>query len=96
MLLREHQQAHKQPELMCYMCNYAKKQELCPNTNRVTSRYNCSSVFGSIITTMNGKSLKMTGIVVCKCHYLRVTKILIAIKIVEKNKKKQEESASVL
>ena len=50
-----------------------KIRNCCTNTNRVTARYNCSSVTSSIITTMNGSRLKITTIFVCKCQYLSVT-----------------------
>ena len=72
-----------------------KIKNCCTNTNRVTARYNCSSVTCSIITTMNGSRLKITRIFVCKCQYLSVTfvKILIGIKIVEKYKTRKNQQA---
>ena len=70
-----------------------KIRNCCTNTNRVTARYNCSSVTSSIITTMNGSRLKITRIFVCKCQYLSVTfsKILIGIKMVEKHKTRKNQ-----
>ena len=65
-----------------------KIRNCCPNANRVTDRYNCSSVSSSIKTTMNRSRLKITRIFACKCQYFSVTfaKILIGIKMVEKHK----------
>ena len=89
------QQIPKQPELMCYMCNYANKKNrsCCTNTNRVTARYNCSSVTSLIITTMNGRRFNITRIFVCKCQYLSVTfaKIIIGIKMVENHKTRKNQ-----
>ena len=70
-----------------------KIRNCCRNTNRVTARYNGSSVTSSIITTINGSKLKIKRIVVCKCQYLRVTfaKIIIGIKLIEKHKTRKNQ-----
>ena len=67
-----------------------KIRNCCTNTNRVTTRYNCSSVTSSIITLMNRK---ITKIFECKCQYLSVTfsKILIGITMVEKHKTRKNQ-----
>ena len=74
MLLEEHEQIHKQPEIMCYMRTMRTTiRNCCKNTNRATARYNCSIVTSSIITTMNESRLKITRICLCKYQNLSVT-----------------------
>ena len=95
MLLLEH---HKfiNSQKYCVTCAtmQTKISNCCRNTNRVTAPYNCSSVTSSMITTMNGSSLKIARIFMGKCQYLsvRFAKILIDIKIVEKlNTRKNQQ-----
>ena len=94
MLLKEHQLIHKQPELMCNMCNYAKKnQELLhkhKQSHCLIYLFNCDQF------NYNNKErswLKITRIFVCKCQYLNATfaKILIGIKMVEKHKTRKNQ-----
>ena len=68
MLLNEHQQIHKQPEL-CVTCAIMQTKI----RNCCTARYKCLSVTSLIVTTMNKSRLKIIRIFVCKCQYLSVT-----------------------
>ena len=66
---------------MCYMCNYANKNQEQTQIESLPD------------TTMNGRRLKSTRILVCKCQYLSVTfaNILNGIKIVEKCKTRKNQ-----
>ena len=94
MTLKDHQQIHKQPEFMCYMCNYANKNQELLHKHKESDCH--IQLFKCDLCNYNNNERKQikeqknicAQMPVCKCY---IYKTLIGTKMVEKHKTRKNQ-----